>query len=230
MKALLYKEFKLVVNPLFYAVALLSALILVPQWVYFVALLYFCFMSAPNLFTLSKNYKEVYFSATQPVRRSDIVKARVLSMVALELLQLLAAAVCVVLKLTLMPTPNYVFIDGNLAFLGLSFLMFGLFNVVMLPMFYKTAYKIGVPVIVATVVATLFAAAVELGIIYVPFVRVFDGMVTTPAHVITLLAGTAAFAVLNYAAYRISAKRFAKLTYEHRNFRRIRHTHLPADL
>jgi len=209
MKALLYKEFKLVVNPLFYCVALLSALILIPQWLYFIALLYFCFMSAPNLFTLSKSYNEVYFSAIQPVLRRDVVKARMVSLIVLELLQTLVAAVCVVLKLTVMTTPNYLFLDGNLAFLGLSLVMFGLFNVVMLPMFYKTAYKIGLPVIYATVVATAFAAAVELGVIYIPRVAaIFDGMQTTPAHIITLLAGIGVFAGLNLVAYRVSAARF----------------------
>jgi len=212
MKALLYKELKLVVNPLFYAVALLSALILIPQWLYFIALLYFCFMSAPNLFTLSKSYKEVYFSATMPVPRRDMVKARVLTVCALEVLQILVAAVCVALKLTVMPTPNYIFMDGNLAFLGLAFVMFGLFNLVMLPMFYKTAYKIGVPVILATAVALVFAAAVELGIVYdVWFTRIFDGMQTTGAHIATLLAGAAVFAGLNIAAYRLSAARFEKV-------------------
>lgn len=211
MQALLYKEFKLVVNPLFYGVALLSALILIPQWLYFIALLYFCFMAAPNLFTLSKTYKEVYFSVIQPVRRRDIVKARVLSIVALEVLQILVAAVRVALKLTVMTAPNYLFMDGNLAFLGLSFVMFGLFNLVLLPMFYKTAYRIAMPTIAATAAAVAFAAVIELGIIYVPFTRFLDGMQTTPAHVITLLAGIAAFVGLNIAAYRLSAARFEKI-------------------
>ena len=211
MKALLYKEYKLVVNPLFYLVPLLSALVLVPQWLYFIALLYFCFMSAPNLFTLSKTYNEVFFSASQPVRRRDIVKARVLSLVSLELLQILAAAVCVVIKLTVWTTPNYLFMDGNLAFLGLSFVMFGIFNIVLLPMFYKTAYKIGMPVIVATIAAVLFAAGVELSIVYLSILDFADGMQTTAAHVITLLAGIAVFIGLNVATYRISASRFEKI-------------------
>ena len=211
MKALLYKEFKLIINPVFYLVALFSALILIPQWVYFVALLYFCFMAAPNLFTLSKTYKEVYFSATQPVSRRDIVKARVVSLVVLELMQMLVAAVCVVLKLTIWTTPNYLFMDGNLAFLGLSLIMFGLFNLIMLPMFYKTAYKILGAVIFATVAAVAFAAGIELGIVYWPFTHFLDGMQTTAAHIGTLIVGILAFIGMNYAAYRISAARFEKI-------------------
>lgn len=211
MKALLYKEFKLIVNPMFYTVALLSALILIPQWVYFIALLYFCFTSAPNLFTLSRTYKEIYFSATQPVRRSDIVMARLITMVALEVLQVLVAAVCVVLKLTLWPAPNY-FMDANVAFLGLSLVMFGLFNVVMLPMFFRTAYKVLAAALCGTVATLIFAVAVELLVVFVPFVAgTIDGMRTTPAHVITLIAGAAAFAGLNWIAYRVSASRFAKV-------------------
>lgn len=212
MKALLYKEFKLIINPAFYLVALLSALILIPQWVYFVALLYFCFMAAPNLFTLSKNYKEIYFSAVQPVRRRDIVKARVLSMVTLEVVQLLVAAICVVLKLTLWPTPNYLFLDGNLAFLGLSFVMFGVFNIIMLPMFYKTAYKILASVVFATIAAVAFATGIELCVIYVPFIsNIIDGMRTTTAHILTLIGGIAVFAGMNVIAYRISAARFERI-------------------
>ncbi len=212
MKALLYKEFKLLVNPMFYTVALLSALILISQWVYFVALLYFCFISAPNLLSLSKTYKEVYFSATLPVPRRDIVKARVITLAALETLQILVAAVCVALKLTVLTTPNYLFLDGNLAFLGLSFIMFGLFNVVMLPLYYKTAYKILGAALFGTAAALGFAALVELGIVFVPFVQnTFDGMQTTAAHVVTLIAGIAGFAGLNAIAYRLSAKRFETL-------------------
>lgn len=210
MKALLYKEFRLVVHPMFYLVPLFSVLLLIPQWVFFIALMYFCFTSAPNLFTLSRTYKDVYFSATLPVRRKDIVKARVLTLVALEALQLLVAAVCVWIRLNFMKTPNW-FMDPNVAFLGLSFVMFGVFNVVMLPMFYKTAYKVALPVILAMLAALLFAAAVELGIVYVPYTRVLDGMKTTPAHIIALLAGMGIFAGLNVIAYRASAARFEKI-------------------
>ena len=109
-----------------------------------------------------------------------------------------------------MPQPNF-FIDGNLAYLGLSLVMFGLFNAVLLPMFYQTADKIGVPVIAATIAATLFAAAIELGIVTCPSYACSTALVTTPAHVITLLAGIAVFAGLNVLAYRMSAKRFEKI-------------------
>lgn len=210
MKALLYKEWKLIINPLFLLVPLFSVLILIPQWVFFVALLYFCFMSAPNLFTLSKTYNEVYFSASQPVRRRDIVKARVLTLVGLEALQILVAAVCVAARLLWMRQPNF-FIDPNLAFLGLNFVMFGLFNLVLLPMFYTTGYKIAMPVVLATAAAVVFAAAVELGVTFVPFVRVFDGMRTTWVHIAALLGGAALFAGMNWIAYRVSAARFEKI-------------------
>ena len=37
MKNLIYKELKLSINPLFYLVTLLGSLILIPNWVYFIA-------------------------------------------------------------------------------------------------------------------------------------------------------------------------------------------------
>jgi hypothetical protein len=211
MKALLYKELKLVINPMFYLVTLFSALLMIPQWLFFLALMYFCFISVPNLFTMGKNYKDIYFSATQPVRRRDIVKARVWSLTILELLQLLLAAVCILIRFRIYAIPNW-FLDANFAFLGLCFVMYGIFNVVFLPMFYKTAYKVGWPSIVAMIAAIAFAAGIELGIVYnVPFMRFLDGIHTTTVHILTLAVGAAAFVGLNIAAYRISAARFEKI-------------------
>ena len=212
MKALLYKEFKLSVHPMFYPVILCSALLLIPQWVFFLALMYFCFISVPNLFTMGKNNKDIYFSATQPVRRSDIVKARIWSITILELLQLAFAAVCIAVRLQYFKTPNW-FIDANFAFLGLCFVMYSIFNVVMLPMFYKTAYKVGWPSIIAMIAAIAFAAGVELCMVYQRSLHALPGRHSHNARAYNNAdrRNPDVFAGLNYAAYRISAKRFAKI-------------------
>ena len=44
MKNLLYKEFRLAINPLFYLILLCGALLLIPKWIFFLALMYFFFI------------------------------------------------------------------------------------------------------------------------------------------------------------------------------------------
>ncbi|MDO9120569.1 MAG: ABC-2 transporter permease, partial [Anaerolineaceae bacterium] len=92
MNNLLNKELRLVIHPLYYLTALFGALILIPNWVYFVALMYVLFIAFPNIFMNAKAQNDTGFSVLMPVRKRDVVKARVISMSILEILQVLVAA------------------------------------------------------------------------------------------------------------------------------------------
>ena len=210
MKDLLYKEFHLAIHPLFYLILLCGALMLIPQWIFFIALMYFFFIVFPNIFSMGKSNNDVEFSVMLPVRKRDVVKARIISITVFEILQILAAAICAVLNRVLYHTENYL-LDLNFAFFGFALIMYALFNIVFFPMFYKTAYKIGGPAVLANIAAVLFAAGVEFAVIYIPALRVLDGMDHIGAQLWVLAAGVALFAVLNIVAYRVSAKRFERV-------------------
>ena len=210
MKNLLYKEFSLVINPLFYLIPLFGALLLIPEWAYFIALMYFFFMSVPNIFSIAKAHNDIGFSAMLPVRRSDIVKSRITSMIILEVLQILVAAVFAVINLMIYPGENFL-LDTNAAFIGCVFIMYGIYNIIYFPMFYKTAYKISGPIIAALAATLLFAAAVELLILFVPALKIFDGREHIGAQLAVLAGGIILYILLSVAAFRISAKRFLKV-------------------
>ena len=90
--------------------------------------------------------------------------------------------------------------------------MFGLFNLVHAAHVLQNRVQNRRPAIAATAAALLFAIAVELGIVLRSLRgRAIDGMQTTAAHVLTLIAGMAVFAGLNAIAYRVSASRFEKI-------------------
>jgi hypothetical protein len=207
MKSLLYKEFHLVIHPLFYLVLLCGALLLIPQWVYFVAVMYFFFITLPNIFTMSKAQNDIGFSAMLPVRRQDIVKARMGSVIILEGLQILVTAVFAVINMAIYPKGNSL-MDPNVAFIGFVFILYGIFNVIFFPMFYKTADKIGIPVIVAMAAATLFGTAVEFLIAFVPALRVFDSRGYLGPQLAMLAGGIILYGLLNVVAYRKSTKNF----------------------
>ena len=209
MKNLLYKEFRLVVHPMFYLVLLCGALLLIPQWVFFLAPMYFFFITVPNVFSIGKAQNDTGFSAMMPVRRSDIVKARMASIVVLEVLQILSTAIFAALNLALYSQDNFL-MNPNATFIGLVFVMFAVFNLVFFPMFYKTGYKLGLPVVAAMVAAVLFAAAAEFLMMLPPF-AVLNGRQVDAAQLTVLAGGIIVFAVLNLAAFRMSVKRFAHI-------------------
>ncbi len=210
MKSLMYKEFHLVISPMFYLVLLFGALLLIPQWVYLVAPSYFLFITVPNLFAIAKAQNDIGFSAMLPVRRNDIVKSRILSLITLEVLQILVTAIFAVVNLAIYPEENFV-LDTNATFIGCVFIEYAIYNAVFFPMFYKTAYKIGVPILAACSAALLFAVGVEFLIAFVPGLKVLDGREHIAAQLSVLVGGIIIFVLLNILAYKKSAKNFERV-------------------
>lgn len=210
MKNMLYKEFRLTIHPLFYLSFLFGALLLIPQWPYLIALMYFLFTVVPNIFSTAKAQGDIDFSASLPVRRGDIVRSRILSIVIMEVLQVIVAAIFGAINIALYPQGNFI-MDTNAAFFGIAFVMYGVHNIVLFPMFYKTAFKIGMPTIAAVAVSVLFAGVVEVAVQIVPVLKVLDGALNTWVHYATLLGGIVVFVLLSLLAAKISVKRFERV-------------------
>ena len=213
MKNLLYKEFRLAINPLFYLVPLFGALILIPHWVYFVALSYVFFITISNIFATCKSQNDIGFSIMLPARKRDIIKARVISIGTIEMIHLGVAAVFGIINFKLMKGQNTL-MDPNAAFFGFGFMMYGLFNLFFFPMYYKTGYKLGMPVIVGTAVALVFATGVEFFVKLNPWAhRVFDtpGPETVGWKLGALAVGTLFYLFTTAIAYRMSARRFERI-------------------
>jgi len=213
VKNLLYKEWRLSINPLFYLITLLSALVMIPNWVYFIAPSYLLYIVVPNIFTTNKAQNDIAFTTLLPVRKRDVVKSRVVSIAVLEVLQIAVTGLFCVLKHYLIHYENFL-LDANAAFIGFVFIMFGVFNLVFFPMFYKTTTKIGIPSIVAIIAATVFAGGIEVLALFVPWAKLaFDtpDPTTVIYKVITLVVGMVLFVLLTILAYRMAAKRFEQI-------------------
>lgn len=213
MKSLLYKDLRLAIHPFYYILPVLTgALMLIPGWLYFIVLMYFGFISLPNMFASFKTQNDLTFSMMMPVRKKDIVKSRFISVLTLELLHIVIAIVYAVINKQIYNNFRYFFLEPNVAFFGLVFIMFGLLNIVFFPMFYKTSYNYGVPVIVANAVIIVFATAVELIALFNTGIK---GYLRSAEHITVqfgILGGGIVFFVLfTIIAYRISIIRFEKV-------------------
>lgn len=215
MYNLLMKEVKLSTNSFYYALPFLTgALMLIPGWLYFLVILYFCFITVPNMLGGYKSQNDLMFTSMLPVTKRDMVKAKVSFIVILELLHVVTAVIYGMISVRLYPDMQYYFFAPTLGFWGLCFVMLAIFNLILIPVYYKTAYKYGAAVVVSTAGATLFAGIAEwLGIQNSVVYELFKGTgaENVAIQLTILLIGMAIFALFTIIAYYIANKRFEKV-------------------
>lgn len=212
MRSLLYKEWKLSIHPTSYIFLFMGAMLLIPHYPYWVAFFYqtlgifFTFMNG-------NSNNDVFFTVLLPVRKRDVVRSRLASVIGLEMLQIIMAVPFAILRNRIGPAENLAGLDANPALFGLVFVMFGVFNVVFLPQFYRTAYKTGTPYLLATLAMAAMIMLVELMVQLTPVLKqtLDTTAASTPQQTIVLIVGMLLYALLNLAAYRQSASAFERL-------------------
>ena len=215
MNSLVYKEFKLSINWFFYIImpVIMGALFLIPQWPYLIAFMYFFFITIPNVFSTFNAQNDFGFAVMMPVTKKEIVKSKILTFLIIELLHLASGAVFAVVHVRLYGFENFM-LDPGFAFFGAAFVMYAVFNIVFFPMYFKTAYRFGLPTIMATTAAVLFAAIIETYELINPVFRNYlEGRdpEMRKLQIVILACGAAVFLLLNFITYKISAKRFENI-------------------
>lgn len=212
---LLIKDLKLGVNPLFFVFPIvMGALMLIPGWVYFLVVMYFFWVTAPNLFAQFRSSNDLLFTAMMPVTKKDMVKARVSVFVILELMHIVFAMIYGLFTIHLYPNLTYHFFAPHMGFWGLNFAMFAIYNIILIPMYYKTAYKYGTAQLVSIVAAMIFAVVAQwLGIQSSYLFDIFNGSGADNMVLQTsiLVAGIIIFIAFTMIAYRIGVKRFLQV-------------------
>jgi hypothetical protein len=209
------KDFKLAINPLFLVLPYLTgALMLVPVWIYFVVLQYFFWITVPNIFGQFKVQNDLIFTTMMPVPRKDMVRARVIVIVILELLHIVIAMIFGLATIHLYPNMIYYFFAPHMGFWGLCFVTLAVFNIIFISMYYKTAFKFGAAIITSIAGALLFSGGAQwLGIQNSFMFDTFNGTGADNfgLQLSILATGIAIFIVFTNAAYNIAIKRFEKV-------------------
>ena len=125
MKALQWKEWRLSMSPVPLLFLLLSGLILIPNYPYYVTFFY----NGLGLFMLMQSLREnrdTAYLMLLPVTKAEMVRARFRTVVQLELLQVLACVPFMALRASYGHLNNAVGIEANTAFLGLGLVQMGL--------------------------------------------------------------------------------------------------------
>ena len=213
MKQLLYKEFRLVTHPVLPFFLLLSAMLLIPAYPFYVVFFYttlglfFCCLTG-------RENHDILYTISLPIRKRSAVSARFLFAIIVEMMQMLLVVLFMRLRHALQIGVNPAGMDANLSFLGLSFLLLGVFNFSFFRRYYAAPDQVGKAFALSSVFVFLLITLLEAGTHILPFMR---DMLDTPdpqflgVKIPFLLCGVLVYALLTFLSWRISAKRFERL-------------------
>lgn len=212
MKALLYKQFRLVCHPMTLIFCLFGIMVLIPNYPYTV-IFFYVMLGLFFTFLNIREQKDIYYSALLPVPKRDTVKAGCAFVVIIEVLSLVVLIPCSLLAVHLQPgKDNLVGLDPNLALLAAGFLLYAVFNGVFLPSFYANGYKVGIAFLKAVIPTTLAMGALET-LPHFPALTWLDDLdAATQVRLLPVLIGS----VLVYAGgmaltFWASAQRYEKV-------------------
>ena len=215
MKMLLKKEIRLATLPLTWLFIGFAFMTLLPGYpilcgVFFITLgIYQSFQSA-------REANDIVYSALLPVAKRDVVKGKYLFFMLIEFGGFALMTIMTVLRMTVLADAavyrQNALMNANPFFLGTALLLFGLFHVIFLGGFFRTAYQLGKPFIMYIIAAFLVIGAAEA-------VHHFPGMGALNAfgfdHIVLqmalLLGGAALYLMMTWLSYRRACVNFEKI-------------------
>ena len=145
MKNLMRKELVLAMHPASVLFLLLSAMLLIPNYPYYVICFYTCLGTFFICLTGREN-RDIEFTALLPVRKTDLVRARVFTVMLMQLAQLVIAVPFAVFS-SRVSAENLVGMDANTAFFGFALVLYGVFNLVFFRNYYRAPGKSARPLV-----------------------------------------------------------------------------------
>ena len=211
MRNLLWKELRLAAHPTLFVFLFMGALLLIPAYPYCVVFFFGCLGPALT-FVYGRETHDVFYTATLPIPKRDVVKGKCLLIVTAQLGTLLISLPFAVLRMWTPSVPNPVGLEANVAYYGFGLLTFALFDLIFLTQFYKTAYQAGQAMLCAGLPAVAVMLVME-SLAHIPATQWMDGMGAAELlrQVPVLLAGAAAYAGALPLACRIASARFARV-------------------
>lgn len=212
MRALFYKQLRLVCHPMTLLFTLFGVMLLIPSYPYTVAYFYVTL----GIFFMMMNGREqrdADFTAILPVRKRDAARVTVLFSAAVELMSLVLSLPFAAISVRINPNGgNAVGLDPNAALFGVALLMYAVFNAVFFLSFYRTGYKVGISFlkgILAMLPVMLIGEALPHfpGLVWLNDTTAAGNLRQLPI----LLAGAVIFAAGLWLTCRCAAARYEKV-------------------
>ena len=167
-------------------------------------------------FQTAREANDIVFSALLPVAKSSVVKGKYLFVCFIEGCALLLMAAVTALRMAVLKdAPVYrtnVMMNANLFALGAALFLFGLFNLIFVGGFFKTAYRLGKPFVTYIITAFLMITVFE-ALHHIPGLEGVNAFGTDqPGLQLALLAaGAVLFALMTGLSYLKACKNDEKI-------------------
>ncbi len=215
MRNMMRKEMRLSASLLSYLFTLFGLMFFLPGYpilcgVFFVTLGIF------QSFQTARESNDIVFSALLPIAKRDVVKGKFLFVCLIELCGFLLMAIATVLRMTVLSEAgayrHNALMNANLFALGVALLIFGLFNLLFVGGFFRTAHKFAKPFVSYIIAVFLVIGAAES-------VHHFPGLDAVNAfgfeHIVLQLAlfaaGVSCYMMLTLVSIRYSCKNFEEI-------------------
>lgn len=224
MKNLVYKDFRITFHPLLLIFVVgLTALAAIPNYPKFIGYFY-AFACYPIIFigvNKGQNSNDVFYSLTLPVKRSDVVKSRLISLTILHIALFLMTTIYFIIGTFIekgIPADQIIPVGfANSAYLtmsGFSFICLGLLNLAFLPLFYRDAKSITAAMIVSMFVFMIPLICLNLLLpLGFPEVGKFFNEGGIGVNIITFVICLIIYFGLNTISYIFANKNFEKVDF-----------------
>lgn len=215
MNALLKKEMRLSAMLLTYLFIGFGVMALIPGYPILCGV-FFITLGIYQSFQNAREANDIMYSALLPVAKQDVVKGKYQFVMLIELCGFMIMAVMTILRMTVLADSliyrQNVLMNANPFFLGMALLIFGLFNVIFLGGFFRTAYNIGKPFLIYIAAGFLTIGIAET-LHHIPGLSALNafGFDHFFLQISLLVCGILLYTVLTYLSYRKACRDFDKI-------------------
>lgn len=167
-------------------------------------------------FQYAREANDIVFSALLPIAKGDVVKGRYAFSCCIELCGWVLMLVAVLLRMTVFADAEIyrsnALMNANFFALGMALLLFGVFNLIFIGGFFRTAYKTGKPFIAYIIVCFAIIGIAE-ALHYIPGLTALNafGFEHIGLQLTTLFAGACCYVIFTFFSYRRSCSRFEEI-------------------
>lgn len=214
MIKLLKKEMKLSASPLSYLFIIFALIAFCPGYPILVASFFLC-LGIFQSFQFAREANDITYTLLLPVPKKDVVHSKYVFCIFIEGCYFALTAAVTLVRMTLLSdAPAYksnALMSANLTYLGFVLIIFGLFNLIFVGGFFKTAYYFAKPFVAFIVVSFVTVGCAET-LHHIPGLESTGALGFDPLlpQLAILAAGAAVYLLLTLLSMRGAVKNFEK--------------------
>ena len=215
MRNLLIKELRLSTMMLTYIFLGFVLMTFIPGYPILCGAFFFC-LGIFQSYQASREANDILYSVLLPVAKRDVVKAKYMAAVLLQMAAFILCAICTFIRMGLLSdTAVYgtnVMMSANFVYLAFVLVIFAVFNLIFIGGFFKTAYGIGKHFVVFIIVNFIIIAIAE-ALHHLPGFGWLNALDFSymGGQIAVLAAGIVIYVIVTVLSCRKSQQRFEKI-------------------